>query len=385
MIVNRNHFITPRAREALVSLTAVSFIEEHGLLGAAQLDDARQSLQALCLRARGEESALRSLIAVLETTRQVRGSFARISGTLAGVFKCFALIESKLAALRAELGRKPVAAEAHAAFIAPFLSFSHEFLQKTAAFADSLSQYLAACEQEARAQDLHRVTLDARERRRRRRNGHLAGTRDDVEAWIDDEVAASFDHDEAEVGLQHARYQARTAEQAVTNHLQEIHSLCLHARNPAAGGQEAVAAPEADVCARFAQALEAHACLEPLKERVLELLKLYRHSYGLFQLDYRKLKRALGTLMDSPDVYFQWKVEDRDPAVERNKLRKIEALIPFLEQAARLAADEHMDAYPTFTRELSAAIRGRRAPWHGIAEDLLRAKVQAEAQISERL
>jgi hypothetical protein len=70
---------------------------------------------------------------------------------------------------------------------------------------------------------------------------------------------------------------------------------------------------------------------------------------------------------------------------KRDKLRKIEGLIPFLEHAARLAADQDMDAYSAFSRQLSAAISERRTQWSHIAEELLRAKVYAEAEISTRL
>lgn len=385
MIVNRNHFIAPREREALISLTAVTFIEEHALLTPAQLDDAKKSLQALFLRTSGEESMLRKLIEVLKATRQIHNAFASISGTLTGVYKCVAVVDAKLADLRAVLECRPVTAEANAAFVGAFLSFSQEFVQKTAAFADSLSQYLAAREQEARAQNLHRITLDARERLRRRLAGRLAEARDEVETRIKDEIVASFDYGEAETGLDNARYETRMAEQAVRDDLRELQSMCHRAMNPALRGRFAAIDPQADIFARFAAALPLHACLAPLKDAVLELFKLYQHSYGMFQLDYQKLNRAVDVMVDNTDAYFQAKEEDRDLSMKRDRLRKIEGLIPFLEQGAVLAGDEHSDAYPTFSRELSALVSERRAPWNHIAEDLLRAKIQAEAEISTRL
>lgn len=385
MTVNRNHFITPRAREALISLTAISFIEEHALLGAAQLEDARKSLQALFLRTSAEESTLRRLIEVLKTTRHIQSSFASISGTLAGVSKGVAVIESKLAALRAQLARKPVTAEANAAFMGPFLSFSQEFVHSTAAFAASLEDYLSVREREARAQSVHRITLEARERLRHRLSGRLAEAHGETETRIKDEIVASFDYAGAETALENARYECRRAAETVYGHLSDIQSMCQLAMNPALRDKFATLDPESDIFARFATALPRHACLEPLKEAVLELFRLYQHSHGMFQLDYQKLNRALDTMMDNAEAYFQSKEEDRDLAAKRDKLRKIEGLIPFLEQAARLATDEGLAAYPTFSRELSAAISERRAPWHAIAEDLLRAKIHAEAEISTRL
>ena len=385
MIANRNHFITPRAREALISLTAIGFIEEHALLSAAQLEDARRSLQALFLRTSGEESALRKLIALLKSTRHIHNSFASIAGTLAGVSKCTTVIDAKLLALRQELARKPVSAEANAAFVDSFLSFSHEFVRLTAGFAQDLKAYLAAREQEARAQSIHGISLEARERLRQRLSGRLAEARNDVEARIKDEVYSSFDYGDAETALADARYDCRVAAQTVHDHLREIQSMCFRAMNPALRDKHVVVEPDEDIFARFAAALGGHPCLETLKERVLELFRLYQHAHGIFQLDYQKLNRALDTMMDNTDAYFQSKEEDRDLTTKRDKLRKIEGLIPFLEQAARLAADDDTAAYPTFSRELSAVISERRAAWSHIAEDLLRAKIQAEAEISTRL
>ena len=385
MTTNRNHFITPRAREALVSLTALTFIEEHALLSAAQLEDAKKSLQALFLRASGEESTLRKLIELLKSTRQIQNSFASISGTLTGVGKCVAVMEGKVAALRERLARQPVTAEANSAFVGPFLSFSQQFVHTTAAFAERLAQYLAAREQEARAQNLHRITMDARERLRRRLSGQLAQARNEVETQIKNEVVTSFDYGEAETALEDARYECRMAAQNVYDELRELQSMCRLAMNPALRDQYTPVDPQADIFARFTQALPLHSCLEPLKEAVLELFRLYQHSHGMFQLDYQKLNRALEMIANNTDAYFQSKEEDRDIATKRDKLRKIEGLIPFLEQAARLAGDDQAAAYQTFSRELSAAVSDRRACWSHIAEDLLRAKILAEAEISTRL
>lgn len=385
VIVNRNHFITPRAREALISLTAIGFIEEHALLGAAQLQDARKSLQALFLRTSGEESTLRHLIELLKTTRRIQNSFASISGTLAGVSKGVAAIEGKLAALRAQLDCHPMTAEANAAFMGPFLSFSQEFLVGTAAFAAALGTYLAARENEARAQSVYRITVEARERLRQRLSGRLAEAHDEAASRIKDEIVSSFDFADAQTELEEARHACRRAAEAVNDRLGHIQSMCQLAMNPALRDSFATVDPERDIFTGLATALPRHACLVPLKDPVLGLFRLYQHSHGMFQLDYQKLNRALDTMTENVEAYFEAKEEDRDLTAKREKLRKIEGLIPFLEQAAHLAADEAMAAYPTFSRELSAAISERRAPWHHVAEDLLRAKIQAEAEISTRL
>lgn len=385
MSVNRNHFVTPREREALISLTAITYIEENGLLSSSQIDDAKKSLQALFLRTSGEETMLRKLIEALKATRRIQGSFASISGTLTGVYKCIAVLEEKLSNLRAQLERNPVSPEANAAFVGPFLSFSQEFVQKTAMFHESLSRYLAAREQEARAHSMHHIALDARERLRRRLSGRLAEARDETEARIREELVTSFDFGEAEAALENARHAAHAAEHEVRENLDDIQAMCRRAMNPALRDRIAVIDPGSDIFTRFADALPTHPPLESVKSAVLELFKLYQHSHGMFQLDFRKLNHALEALIDNPEGYFQSKEEDSDISAKRDKLRKIEGLIPFLEQAARLASDETMDAYATFSRQLSAAISDRRGPWSHITEGLLRAKVQAEADISTRL
>ena len=385
MNVNRNHFISQREREGMISLTAISFIEENSLLSPAQIDDAKKSLQALFLRASGEETMLRKLIEVLKATRHIQNSFANISGTLAGVSRCIAILEEKLADLRTQLALRPVTPEANTAFVGPFLSFSQEFVLKTTSLSESLVQYLAAREQEARAQSMHRIALDARERLRRRLAGQLAEVRDEAEARIRDELVSSFDYGQAESLLEDARFEARAMERAVRDDLDEIQAMCRRAMNPAMRDRIAIIDEGSDIFTQFADALPTHPPLESIKQSVLELFKLYQHAHGMFQLDFQKLSHALETMIDNPDVYFQSKQEDRDLSHKRDKLRKIEGLIPFLERAARLAADQEMDAYTAFSRQLSATISERRAQWSHIAEELLRAKVQAEAEISTRL
>lgn len=385
MIVNRNYFIAPQQREALISLTALTYIEEHGLLTPPQIEDAKNSLQALFLRASGEETLLRKLIDVLKATRHLHHSFASISNILSGAGKGVGVIEEKLAALRARIEQMPMTAEAHKDFIGPFLSFSQQFLEQTAGCKAALTNYLTAREHEARTQSLYQIALEARERLRHRLQHALAQPTGSTEQRIKDEIVSRFDYGEAGATLEEARRATEAIESDMQERLREIQSMCWLAMNPLARDKYLRIDPNEDIFTRFVEAIPRHVCLAPLKEAVLELFKLYQHSHGMFQLDYQKLRRALDTMMGNTDEYFQAKEDDRDLAAKREKLRKIEGLIPFLEQAVRLAEDENMEAYPTFSRQLSAAISERRAAWNHIAEDLLRAKVQAEAEVSTRL
>jgi hypothetical protein len=388
-MANRDHFIAPREREALVSLTAVSYIEEHRLLTAAQLEDARKSLQALFLRTSGEETLLRRLIEVLKSTRALHRSFSSIAATLAGADRSAATLEERLLALRERLKATPVSAEAHAEFVGPFLSFSQALVNRMSDCARLLGDYLASKEAEARAQMMYRTALDARERLRQRLAAQLASApQGEAETRIKQELIASFDYGEAESALKTAMRESRLRAGDVEDSLGQLHALCRLAMNPTMRDTPSrlrPPPPHEDVYTRFAEALPRHPELRSLQDAVVELFRLYQHAYGLLQLDYDKLKRATETMMQNTEAYFQAKEEDRDLALMREKLRKIEGLIPFLESSATLASAETTDTYHRFSRELSALITARRSAWSHIADDLLRAKVQAEAELSTRL
>jgi len=114
----------PQYREALISMTALSFIEEHALLRSDQLEDAKNSLQALFLHTSGEETMLRKLIEILKTTKQIHQSFASISNVLAGITRGVQTVDAKVAAYKQALATMTLSAEENAAFAGPFLSLS---------------------------------------------------------------------------------------------------------------------------------------------------------------------------------------------------------------------------------------------------------------------
>lgn len=387
MTLNRNHFIAAPQREALISLTALCYIEEHELLARPQFDDAKKSLQALFLRASGEETMLRKLIDILKSTHNIHRSFASIAGILAGVSKCVGTTTDRIAALRTKTERQTPSAEEHADFVGPFLTFSQQFLSRITTFAHALQQYLELRENESRAYSLYRIALDARVRLKQRLAGGLGEGGTEVEHRIREEIVHSFDYGEAEAGLNIAVREARRKEQEIHELLADIKGMCRMAMNPSMRDQpDGMAQPAYDdIFARYSTALPAHPRLETLKEPVRELFKLYQHSYGMFVLDFNKLNQAIETMRHNTEAYFEAKDEDRDITIKRDKLRKIEGLIPFLEHSAQLAAEEDMDTYYKFSRQLSAVVSARKTQWQHIAEDLLRAKIQAEAEISTRL
>jgi hypothetical protein len=385
MPANQEPIGAPRDHEALISLTALHYIEENELLDTGQLADAKKSLQALFLRTSGEETMLRRLIDVLKVTRNIQSTFTNISGTIGAVRKSVATVDERVANLRQLIEHGPVSPEHHAAFAGPFLAFSNSFVQKIHAFEETLQQYLDAREQEASAQNIYRIARDSRERLRQRLSGKLAQGSGDVETRIKDELATSFNYGDAEEGMRDTTARARAVEKELQDQLSEIRTMCQAAMNPSMRNLQVAVKEEDDMYLRFAGVVSRDATLDFLKAPVQELLKLYQHAHGMFQLDYDKLKHALQTLVDSTDAYFHAKDEDRDVTAKREKLRKIEGLIPFLEHGAQLAQSKELEIYDRFSRELGAAISQARAPWSHVSDDLLRAKVQAEAELSTRL
>ncbi|OGI41621.1 MAG: hypothetical protein A2140_00220 [Candidatus Muproteobacteria bacterium RBG_16_62_13] len=390
MDLNRNQTITAK-KEALVSLVAILYIEEHGLLSREWLSDAKASLQALFLRTSGEETMLRKLIEILKTTRQVQGTFTRIAQTLEGVQKSANALDARLGSLRNYFDRISLSAEENADFGGPFLSFSQQFQRRIETLARAMRQYLESRETEAKHANIYRIAKDARTRLRERLStGIAAETRTEVEGRIKKEVVAAFDYTDAESNYKFARRDSRNAAEDVRKELEEIHLMCQMAMNPAARDPAPASAPGTvpryeDVYTRFVNAMHRHSRLQTLKDAILELFRLYQSAHGMFRHDFDSLNRAVDSMLDKPDTYFDAKAEDTDITAKRQKLFRIERLIPFLERGSELVRDEESDSYPRFSRVLSAQLENPRALWAEISEDLLRAKIQADADVSTRL
>ena len=203
---------------------------------------------------------------------------------------------------------------------------------------------------------------------------------------------SSFDYGESRESLQLAIAEARAKEQEVLIQLDAIKAMCQLAMNPAMREKPSLGAKPAstkpaheDIFTRLTEALQKHPALERLKEPVVELFKLYQHSYGMFALDYNRLQQALQLMQKNAAAYFEAKEEDKDIRAKREKLRRIEGLIPFLDRGSRMLDEKEYNTYAIYTRRLSDVISEAKAAWVSIADDLLRAKVQAEADMSTRL
>lgn len=377
-------------KEALVSLTALLFIEEHHLLPKDKLADAKNSLQALFLRTSGEETLLRKLIDILKSTQGIQRSFAQIANILNGIHSSAISVESRLTALRVVLEMLHVSAEENAAFVGPFLSFSRILAGKIGAVARSLEGYLDAKEEEARLTNIYRIAREARARLKQRLAGGLgAETHGEVETRIKKEVVSSFDYREAEVNLKYAQRESRNKEEEVLAQLADIKAMCQQAMNPTMRDKDEnsikAGAVYDDVFTLFSSTLRKHPRLLQVKDPVVELFKMYQHAFGMFSLDFHNLNRSIATMIENPEAYFESKEEDRDIRAKRAKLRRFEGLIPFLERTAESFTDEELDTHSKFSRCMSDMISEKNTPWAHICEDLLRAKVQAEAELSTRL
>jgi hypothetical protein len=373
-----------------------------------QLEDAKNSLQALFLHTSGEETMLRKLIDILKTTRQIHQSFASISNVLSGITRGVQTVDAKVVAYKQALATMTLSAEENAAFAGPFLSFSQTLLQKMGAFDDNMRQYVELRETEARYASIYRIAMDARERLKQRLSGVLGSkTGSEVENRIRQNVVSSFDYSEAESNLQFAQRDAHNKAEEILEQLEDIRVMCQMAKNPSMREKNEDPAsvsmtvssysvtpakkkmkPRAeydDVFALFSRALRAHPRLLQLKDIVLELFRLYQHSYGMLSLDCNNLNKAIETMFDNSEAYFEAKEEDRDIRSKREKLKMIEGLIPFLEHTAVIVMQDGTLSYGRFSRRISDVISEKRTPWTHIAEFLLRSKVQAEADLSTRL
>lgn len=375
---------TARQCEALITLTAMQYIEEHALLDGAQLSDARESLQALFLRTSGAETLLRRLIEVLKVRRNMHSTFSRISSTFMTIRRSIEAIEERAENLRRLIQRAPVSAEANAEFVGPFLSYTIRFVQKIGAFEKVLEKYLLVREQEARAQATYRIAEESRELLRRRLTGsNLAQESSNAETRIKDELTTSINYDQVEAAMRAAAKQARAVEVEVQALLGGINTMCQGATEPPKRDHSIPVKPEDDMLVRFLRIFVKGADVDRIKQPVSELLAIFRCGHSMFQLDFDRLRQALQQLGNNTGSYFHAKEEDHDIKIKREKLRKVEALIQFLERAAQLAAAQELDVYPKFSKAFSEAISEKYSTWSFASADLLSAKVRAEAEMSK--
>jgi hypothetical protein len=334
---------------------------------------------------------LRKLIAILKTTKTINQVFSNISKILAGISRSGQTLQAKLDSLRAKLEQMQISAEENAEFVGPFLSFSKDFLENIRELHKGMKQYIDVREREAQCSNVYHIAHEARLRLRDRLSGSLgAQTRSEVEEKIKQEVFQTFDYGEAEKKYKDAKRKSRRVEVEINDTLGTLKEMCQMAMNPdmreRLSSKSIMSEPRyEDVFTLSRTALKSHPRLREVKENILDLFKLYQHSYGMFRLDFENLNRAIQPMMADAVAYFKSKEEDEDIRVKREKLQKIEALIPFVEDAAQALTDKETGTYAKFSKKFSEIISQKKMPWEYISGDLLRMKVMAEAELSARM
>jgi cell division protein FtsB len=391
MQLSTRKIVDAQLKEALISMTTLAYIEENALLTQDQLRDAKKSLQALFLRTSGEETMLRKLIAILKTTKTINQAFSNISKILAGISRSGETLQGKLDTLRVKLERMHVTAEENSEFVGPFLSFSTDFIENVRELHQGMKEYIDTREKEAQCSNVYRIAHEARSRLRDRLSGTLgAQARGEVEEKIKQEVFQTFDYGEAEKRFKEAKRKSRRVEVAINETLGALKEMCQMAMNPdmreRLSAETTIIEPRyEDVFTLSRAALKTYPRLREVKQNILDLFKLYQHSYGMFRLDFENLNRAIQPMLADADAYFKSKEEDEDIRVKREKLQKIEVLIPFVENTAEALTDKETATYAKFSKRFSEIISEKKMPWEYISGDLLRMKVMAEAELSARM
>jgi hypothetical protein len=253
--------------------------------------------------------------------------------------------------------------------------------------------YLELREDEAKRTHEFRIAQDASRRLKDRLSGKLAmRTGGEVEESIKQEVLGNFDFASAKEQLATAQRDSRMEAKQIDALLTEIKFMCQMAMNPdmrekREKREQSMVAKEQidDIFMRFTRALKYHPRLEQIKLFVVDYFKLYQRAYGMFVLDFDNFNKAVETITTNTEEYFESKTEDADLRSKREKLRKYEGLIPFLEATASLINEYNDYSFDRFSRRVSAEVSMESSPWEHIGEELLVAKVAAEADLTTRL
>lgn len=377
-----------RQKDMLIVLTGLSFIEQNALMTHAQLNDARRSIQALFIRSSGEESMLRKLVEILKVNKELHEAFSSITKISINISSSVDVICRKINYLKQYVSRLALTPQEHSEFFAPFLGFTHKFQETTVRFNHLMQHYLELREKEARRVLEYRVAEGASKRLRERLSGQLGSeTQGEVEASIRQEVLGSFDFASASENLAAAERASRAAASEISSLLNDMRVMCQLAMNP--DMRERVPQPPRenydDIFTLFKAALKRNPRLGQIRDFIIDYFKVYQRAYGMFVIDFDNFNKAVETITGNTDDYFESKKEDEDIRVKREKLRKYEGLIPFLEEASSMVVEYSDYSFNKFSKKMSNVISENDRIWDHISEELLVAKVAAEADLSTRL
>ncbi|HEC13346.1 MAG TPA: hypothetical protein ENI80_08900 [Acidiferrobacteraceae bacterium] len=389
---------TSKHKEMLVVMTGLVYIEQNALLSGAQLDDAKRSVRALFMRASGEETMLRKLVEILRINKDLHHAFSAIAKISARVGTSVGVISKKVNYLKQYVSRLSITPEEGDAFFGPFITFTQDFQNNIISFNRHMEAYLACKEAEAKRTHEHRIAQEASVRLKERLSGKLGrsskskgvkDTTDEIEANIKQELLETFDYAESHTNLADAQRASRLKANDITELLEGLRGMCQMAKNPEMREAERVvslnARPYQDIFKLFVVALRKYPRLGKIQDFVLDYFKLYQRAFGMFSLDFTNFNKAAETLAANPEEYFDAKRDDEDIRIKMEKLRKIEGMIPFLESAGSCLHEDATESYPNFSKRLSGIIGLVSSEWDHIGEELLLAKVAAEADLSTRL
>lgn len=384
----REEALPDRRKEMLLVTMALTFIEQHNLMTQEQLTAARRSLQALFIRSTGEETMLRKLIEILKVNKELHQAFSLVAKISISISTSVETIDRKIAYLKQYANRLELNPQENKDFFAPFMTFAQTFANLIHEFNRHILHYLSLREDEAKRTHEYRIAREASRRLRERLTGQLSLETHGEEESLKQEVLSSFDFAAAGEELKKAQRESRVEAKAIQNLLADLRAMCQMAMNPDMRETPPPGAPVKrydDLFRLFTRAVKYHPRLNQLRDFVVEYFRLYQRAYGMFALDFDNLNKAVETISGNTAEYFKAKIEDEDLRAKRDKLRKYEGLIPFVEDAARLLVEYEDQPYGKFSRRISEAVSVRPSLWEHITEDLLIAKVAAEADLSTRL
>lgn len=381
--------LNPQQKELLLMLIVINYAEEHCLLNAEQLEDARASLRALFLRASGEETMLRKIIGILNINRALNKTFREMASILEAIRKSHRSLVKKHELLKQQLAALSITPDENRHFIGPLLEFSGDFVRAVIDFDRQMTAYKEDKEAEARSAHVFRLAQQAREQLRQR---FANGATEDgqLEQQVKKKVFQNFNYAEAESEYHYNKRCVASTRKEIERSLKDFSLMCQMAmvpamRSPLVIRYEAGKTPCIDIYSVSLKAMEAFPRLKDLMPTVQELLRLYQRSFGMFMLDFEKFNNALAPMVENTEDYFQAKNLDEDVRTKQLKLERIEALIAFIEDVAPLLRDGQQYTYPKFSSAVSARITAPASRWSSIAEPLLHMKVAAEAELTTRL
>jgi hypothetical protein len=375
-------------KESLLMLIVLNYAEEHDLLNAEQMEDAKASLRALFLRATGEETMLRKIIGILNVNRALNKTFSEMANILDAIRKSHRSLVKKHDAFKQQLAALSITPEENRHFVGPLLGFSGDFVRAVTDFDRQMTEYKEYAETEARSAHVFRLAQEARERLKRRFE-HGASEDSHQEQQVKQKVFQAFDYAKAESEYHYNQRCAARARAEIEQSLKDFHLMCQMAMKPEMRSPSRIehdsGPADVDIYTTCRKGMEAFPRLQALMSTVQELLRLYQCSFGMFLFDYEKFNNTLGPMIENTEDYFSAKELDEDVRTKQIKLAKIEALIAFIEDVAALLHDGETHAYPHYSSAVSSHITAPGSKWSAISEQLLHMKVAAEADLTTRL